>query len=174
MSGRAVIADSATAVISAWRRLFLRLPSSHRHHDPAIAQRLLLAAAAEPDQLLKQLDSTVHGLTPEVAAARLSARGPNLVAHERPQSLPQELLGKAKNPLNFLLLTLAAVSFFLGDTRAAAVIAVMVLLSVTLAFVQEHRSNNAAARLREMVRTTATVLRPRPGNTSGDLAVEFR
>jgi Mg2+-importing ATPase len=35
----------------------------------------------------------------------------------------------------------------------------MVLLSVTLAFVQEHRSNNAAARLRAMVHTTATVLR---------------
>ncbi|MGB9649752.1 MAG: hypothetical protein WA709_35245 [Stellaceae bacterium] len=35
----------------------------------------------------------------------------------------------------------------------------MVLLSVSLAFVQEHRSNNAAARLRAMVRTTATVLR---------------
>ena len=41
----------------------------------------------------------------------------------------------------------------------AAVITVMVVLSVTLAFVQEHRSNNAAARLRAMVRTTATVLR---------------
>src|SRR5215831_18956393 len=35
----------------------------------------------------------------------------------------------------------------------------MVLLSVSLAFVQEHRSNNAATRLRAMVRTTATVLR---------------
>jgi Mg2+-importing ATPase len=35
----------------------------------------------------------------------------------------------------------------------------MVLLSVSLAFVQEHRSSNAAARLRAMVRTTATVLR---------------
>ncbi|HYZ41723.1 MAG TPA: cation-transporting P-type ATPase [Stellaceae bacterium] len=145
-------------------------PPPRPRHCPASASR----SRGGTRQLLKQLDSTVHGLTPEVAAARLSARGPNLVAHERPQSLPQELLGKAKNPLNFLLLTLAAVSFFLGDTRAAAVIAVMVLLSVTLAFVQEHRSNNAAARLREMVRTTATVLRPRPGNTSGDLAVEFR
>ena len=35
----------------------------------------------------------------------------------------------------------------------------MVLLSVSLAFVQEHRSNHAAAKLRAMVRTTATVLR---------------
>src|SRR6202035_431577 len=48
---------------------------------------------------------------------------------------------------------------FLGDKRATAVIAVMVLLSVSLSFVQEHRSNNAAAKLRAMVRTTTTVLR---------------
>ena len=91
---------------------------------------------------------------------------PNLVAHERQQTVLEELIGRAKNPLNFLLLTLAAVSYFLGDTRAAAVIAGMVVLSVSLAFVQEHRSNNAAARLRAMVRTTATVLRHPPGITA--------
>ena len=100
-----------------------------------------------------------EGLTTEAAAQRLRTLGPNLVAHERQQSLVEELIGRARNPLNFLLLSLAAVSYFLGDKRAAAVIAVMVLLSVSLAFVQEHRSNNAAARLRAMVRTTATVLR---------------
>jgi P-type Mg2+ transporter len=46
----------------------------------------------------------------------------------------------------------------------------MVLLGVSLAFGQEHRSNNAAARLRAMVRTTATVLR-RTGDTEQVLEV---
>ena len=73
------------------------------------------------------------------------------------------MIGRAKNPLNFLLLSLAAISYFLGDQRAAAVIAAMVLLSVSLAFLQEHRSNDAAAKLRAMVRTTATVVRRRAG-----------
>ena len=115
--------------------------------------------AAEPDELLRQLGTTSEGLTTEAAAQRLAAFGPNLVAHERQQSLVEELIGRARNPLNFLLLSLAAASYFLGDQRAAAVIAVMVILSVSLAFAQEHRSNNAAAKLRAMVRTTATVLR---------------
>src|SRR5262249_37628291 len=105
-----------------------------------------------------QLGSTHEGLTPEMAAARLGAYGPNLVAHEGQQSLISELLGREKNPLNFLLLTLAAVSLFLGDRRAAVVIAVMVLLSVSLAFVQEHRSNKAAARVRGMVGTPVGVV----------------
>jgi Mg2+-importing ATPase len=156
------MADGVAALPRVWWRHFRRLPSSRRHGDPAIAQRLVDTAAAEPEVLLKQLGTSNEGLTSETAAERLVALGPNLVAHERQQSLVQELIGRAKNPLNFLLLTLAALSYFLGDVRAAAVIVVIVLLSVSLAFLQEHRSNHAAARLRAMVRTTATVVRPRP------------
>ena len=151
--------NGAAALSGLWWRGFRRLPSTHHHREPAIAQRLIDAAAAEPDELLKQLGTTSEGLTTEAAAQRLSALGPNLVAHERQQSIVAELIGRARNPLNFLLLALAAISYVLGDKRAAAVIAVMVLLSVSLAFIQEHRSNQAAARLRAMVRTTATVLR---------------
>jgi Mg2+-importing ATPase len=65
-----------------------------------------------------------------------------------------------KNPLNALLLSLSVASYALGDLRAAIVIASMVALSVGLAFVQEHRSNDAAAKLRAMVRTHAFVRRP--------------
>jgi len=151
--------NGAAALSSLWWRGFPRLPSSHHHREAAIAQRLIDAAAAGPDELLKQLGTTPEGLTSEAAVQRRAAFGPNLVAHERQQSLIEELIGRARNPLNFLLLSLAAVSYFLGDSRAASVIGVMVLLSVSLAFMQEHRSNTAAARLRAMVRTTATVLR---------------
>ena len=124
-----------------WWRDFRRLPFFHHHRDTAMADRLIDAAAAEPDELLRQLGTPSEGLTTEAAAQRLAAFGPNLVAHEREQSLVEELIGRAKNPRNFLLLSLAAASYFLGDQRAAAVIAVMVLLSVSLAFAQEHRSN---------------------------------
>jgi P-type Mg2+ transporter len=99
-----------------WRG-FRGLPPSHRQRDAHVAQRLLDAAATEPKELLKQLDTTNEGLTSEAATTRLSALGPNLVAHERQQTVLEELIGRAKNPLNFLLLTLAAVSYFLGDTE---------------------------------------------------------
>ena len=154
----AAVMNGADVLSSLWWQRIRQLPSSH-HRETAIGRRLIDAAAAEPDNLLKQLGSAPEGLTTEVASQRLAALGPNLVAHERQQNLVEELIGRARNPLNFLLLSLAAISYFLGDSRAASVIAVMVLLSVSLAFVQEHRSNKAAARLRAMVRTTATVLR---------------
>ncbi|MGC1889997.1 MAG: cation-transporting P-type ATPase [Stellaceae bacterium] len=93
-----------------------------QHHDPAMARPLLDAAAAEPEALLSRMGTTPQGLTAEEAAVRLRIVGPNLIAHDRRQSLFAELVGRARNPLNFLLLSLAAVSFSLGDRRAAAVI----------------------------------------------------
>ena len=152
------MADALLGPARFWWFAFRHSPLS-QHRDPAMARPMLNAAAAEPESLLSRMGTTPQGLTAEEVAVRLRAVGPNLVAHDRRQSLFAELVGRARNPLNFLLLSLAAVSYFLGDRRAAAVITVMVVLSVTLAFVQEHRSNTAAARLRAMVHTTATVLR---------------
>src|SRR5215472_15994922 len=151
--------DDALLGLARFRWFAFRHSPLSQRRDPAMARPLLNAAAAEPESLLSRMGTTPQRLTAEEVAVRLRAVGPNLGAHERRQSLFAELVGRSRNPLNFLLLSLAAVSYFLGDRRAAAVITVMVVLSATLAFVQEHRSNTAAARLRAMVHTTATVLR---------------
>jgi len=62
------------------------------------------------------------------------------------------------------------VSALTGNAESAIVIALMVVLSVALALTQEKRSKEAAAALRAMVHTTATVLRrAAPGGTSTPL-----
>jgi Mg2+-importing ATPase len=134
---------------------------SHRTGAESAAHDGLLAAISrlQPDQACTKLASTVEGLSATEADARLKEFGPNVVARERKATILEELWGRARNPLNALLLTLATTSYFLGDVRAAAVIAVMVILAITTAFVQEHRSNEAAAQLRAMVHTTASVRR---------------
>jgi Mg2+-importing ATPase len=113
----------------------------------------------DPESCCARVRSRLTGLSPEEAAERLETYGPNLVTREARVTILQELWSRARNPLNGLLLTLAVLSYLLGDTRAAVVITVIVLLAVVTAFVQEHRSNEAAAQLRAMVRTTAAVRR---------------
>lgn len=127
-----------------------------------------------PEEACARLRSTSEGLSDDEAAERLNKFGPNLLARERKPTIPEEIWNRARNPLNALLLTLAAVSYFLGDVRAAVVIAAMVALSITTAFVQEHRSNEAAARLRAMVHTTASVRRRpvRPDDPSVELPID--
>jgi len=108
------------------------------------------------------LQSSLRGLSADDARGRLETHGLNLITRERKPTVLQELWRRARNPLNALLLTLAVVSYFLGDIRAAIVIAVMVLLAITTAFIQEHQSNEAAAKLRAMVKITASVKRCTP------------
>lgn len=116
-------------------------------------------ARLSPEAALQRLQSRPEGLTGEESAQRLRKTGPNQVAHAARHTILSELVTRSLNPLNLLLLSLAVASYFLGDLRAAIVIAVMVLLSVVLGFLQEHRSNKAADSLRRMVLTTATVRR---------------
>jgi Mg2+-importing ATPase len=126
--------------------------SAARHpiRRPAIAfsEELLAASRCEPAAALRSLDCTDAGLDGTEAAARLRRFGPNQIARERRTGVIYELINRTKNPLNALLLTLATISYFLGDVRAALIIAVMVILSIVTVFIQEHRSNEAATKLR--------------------------
>jgi P-type Mg2+ transporter len=124
-------------------------------------------ARGSPEEALQRLGSSANGLTTEEIVARLRSVGPNEVAHEAHHTILGEIISRSINPLNLLLLTLAAASYFIGDPRAAIVIAIMVLLSVSLGFFQEHRSTQAADALRRMVQTKTTVRRQVGATTQG-------
>jgi len=130
--------------------------------DLVLSQQIRAASRADEKLLWWLLRSGPNGLDPQEAKARLEEDGPNLVSREGRPSILRELWGRARNPLNALLLALAIISYFLGDLRAAIVIATMVILAIVTAFIQEHRSNDAAAKLRAMVKTTVSVKRRRP------------
>jgi len=119
-------------------------------------------ARLAPDKALQRVHGIAEGLTPRQVKARLRSLGPNQVAQPVRHTIVGELVGRSINPLNLLLLTLATASYVLGDQRVAIVITVMVVLSISLGFIQEHRSNKAAAALRRMVLITASVRRKLP------------
>lgn len=116
------------------------------------------------------------GLTAGEARRRLTATGPNEPAPTpRTAGLVQFALLFA-NPLVVILLSASAVSALLGEEISAVIIAVIVLLSIVVNFVQTYRSQRAAERLREQVAPTATVCRdgqwrevPRREVVQGDL-----
>jgi Mg2+-importing ATPase len=137
-----------------WRR-----PSAVGEGATASGVTLGEIAGVSQKEALKQLRSAPDGLTDHDAAERLRLVGPNQVTQGARASILGELVGRSINPLNVLLLTLATASYFLNDQRAAIVIAVMVILSISLGFIQEHRSNKAADDLRRMVLTKATLRR---------------
>jgi Mg2+-importing ATPase len=84
-----------------------------------MTEQVVALSRLEPGPSCAHLGSRSEGLTAEEAAERLEKHGPNLVTRERKPTILQELWGRARNPPNALLLTLATVSYFLGDVRAA-------------------------------------------------------
>ena len=84
---------------------------------------------------------------------------PNLFRDHQEQPLWLQFLSRFKNPLVILLLVASAISAFTGEVTNFVIITVMVLLSVTLDFVQEHRAGKAAESLRKTVSVRARVIR---------------
>jgi Mg2+-importing ATPase len=117
------------------------------------------AATKDSAEVLQLLGTSLTGLTEEEAAARLEQYGPNEVGREKHEGWPQRLYIASRNPLVILLTILATLSFATGDFRAGVVMLLMVVLGVSLRFVQETKANTAAAKLKAMISVTATVVR---------------
>ena len=117
------------------------------------------AATKDAAEILQRLDTSANGLSDEAAAERLEVFGPNEVAQERKHGWLERLWVASRNPLVVLLTLLATVSFATGDARAGIVMLLMVVLGVSLRFIQETKADNAAAKLKAMISVTATVLR---------------
>jgi P-type Mg2+ transporter len=124
-----------------------------------VSPRLLEAAESDADEVLRRLETSRNGLSDEEAARRLRQYGPNVVAQEGKHGWLRLLFRACVNPLVILLLLLAGVSFLTEDYRAAIVMIAMVVLGVSLRFVQELRAEVSAAKLKSMIRVTATVVR---------------
>ena len=127
--------------------------------ETEISKYLLEKSREDIDTVLKELETSLDGLSQSEADSRLKKFGPNEIAREKRQSGLMRLLGNVKNPLVILLTALGVISFLTGDMRATMVIFVMVLLGVVLRFYQEMRADNAAEKLKAMVSNTATLVR---------------
>ena len=121
------------------------------------------AAAGETAEVLQRLNTSLTGLSEAEAAERLEVFGPNEVAQERRHEWLHRLWIAVRNPLVILLTILAVLTFATAESSSdyagGVVMLVMVFLGVSLRFVQETRAGNAAAKLKAMIKVTATVLR---------------
>src|SRR5690349_18531689 len=99
------------------------------------------------------------GLGSGEARERLARYGPNVVRPRGRHPVVVEYLLHFRNPLVLLLIGASVVLGWTGDTTSMTIIVAIVMASVTLDFVQEHRADRALARLQSTVAATAVVLR---------------
>ncbi|ENR6206149.1 magnesium-translocating P-type ATPase [Serratia marcescens] len=143
---------------------------TRRRDKDAVTYAIAQEATNSIAQTLANLKCNRNGLTQDDADDRLEQFGANQVAHDKAPHALIQLIKAFNNPFIFVLMVLAAISFFTDywlplqsgeETELTGVIIIltMVTLSGLLRFWQEYRTNKAAEALKSMVRTTATVLR---------------
>jgi len=111
------------------------------------------------ESLQSQLEATQAGLSQQEAHARSVRFGPNTLRDRGERPLLIQYLSHFKNPLVIVLLAASAVSALTGEITGFVIIWAIVLMSVTLDFVQEYRAGRAADQLKKTVAVRATVLR---------------
>jgi hypothetical protein len=121
------------------------------------------AATCQIAELLQRLNSSPNGLSEEEAVERLEIFGPNEVGQEKQHGWIYRLWVAIRNPLVILLAIIAAITFATAggtsDYVGGIVMVAMIVLAVTLRLVQETRADNAAAKLKAMIKVTATAVR---------------
>ncbi|MGW0960100.1 magnesium-translocating P-type ATPase [Streptomyces gelaticus] len=130
-----------------------------RDAAPDVIPAASTVAAPTSLQVLRSLDSGPRGLLEEQAGERLTRFGENTLPAWRPVSWTRRFLRSLRDPFTSVLLCLGLVSAAVASWGTASVTSVLVVVSCLLRSAEEHRADRSTAALRELVATTATVLR---------------
>lgn len=142
------------------RPLFSRFLSAKPNHaEIALPWQDFDFINAGTDALFHKYVTSPRGLAEKEARRRLRVFGYNEPAKRQKRGPLAILLSKFANPLIIVLIIIGSFSLIIGELFGAGLILAMIVLSVGIAFVQEHRSGREVEKLIEMVRTTATVRR---------------
>jgi len=122
--------------------------SSRTHHDLPVHEVLLLLGT-----------DTTAGLSTEEAARRMERFGRNELPSAAGAPWWLRLLRQMHNPLIYVLLAAALVTFLLGEYVDTSVILGVVVVNTVVGYIQESKAEAALDALRSMVHTEARVVR---------------
>ena len=99
------------------------------------------------------------GLTEAEALRRLKQDGPNELPRKPPRSVWRIALQVIREPMFLLLLAAGVIYLFLGDWVEAVMLLCAVLATAMISIVQEKRTDNVLATLRDLANPHALVIR---------------
>ena len=144
------------------------------------------AATTKASDLMNEQQIDIeNGLTDAQVQERIAQYGYNIVRRTKEKKWYHYFLGSLFSKFNLILLGIVVILFYTDVLMAVKpsyaniiVILILVFASTFLEFFEEYRSNQAAAKLKEMVATQTTVIRngekikiPNKEITIGDIVV---
>lgn len=111
------------------------------------------------EDVIKELNSSFGGISPEEAEKRRQEYGPNELTEKSKKTPFTMFLDQFKDFMIIVLIAAAILSGFLGELSDTIAIIIIVVLNAVIGFVQEYRAEKAMAALKKMASPSATVIR---------------
>ena len=133
-----------------------------------VNQNLYDMSLKSMDEIYKELDTSIEGISQGKAAKRLEYFGTNEITYEKTKPWYIYLLKSFVDPFILILAIIVFVSYFTDVAFAApgekswitmVIISIMILISVILKFTQEYKSQITADNLKDLVPTTTAIKR---------------
>lgn len=120
----------------------------------------------DENSLFQQLKSSKNGITNQEAKKRLEQNGPNTITYAKQKSLLKQIIQSYVSPFSIVLLLIIATNLVTNlmlpknqDYSTIIIIVVIILISGTMKFVEERKSQISAKKLADSIKNKCTVLR---------------
>ncbi|HLD05816.1 MAG TPA: calcium-translocating P-type ATPase, SERCA-type [Candidatus Nanoarchaeia archaeon] len=110
-------------------------------------------------EVLRELDSSLFGLSKEAVSRRLEEYGPNVLKEEPRKPWWRMFLEEFKDVMVLMLLGALLVSLLLGEHTDAIFIFVVVILNAIIGYIQEYKAEESLQALKKMMSPEAKVIR---------------
>lgn len=131
-----------------------------------IKKELIQTLQLNQEELFEQLDASPEGYTSNRAEEKLEEFGPNEI---KPQKKKNPLIGFVNvliNPFNLVLMVVIVITFITDilltqekDYLTISILAIIIIISTLISFIQDERSSAASEKLLNMVSNTTAALR---------------
>lgn len=128
--------------------------------------KLIELSAMDQKELFAKYEVDEYGLDPVQASDRLEEYGRNIIDFGKEKSLAVRIKDAIINPFNIVLLVVAAITFVtdvvLAEEPSFAtfiMLVAVIIISATISFIQEEKSNSAAKKLQNMITNKLDVIR---------------
>ena len=141
-----------------------RKEDPERRHE--VEKTLLELSGMEQNALFEKYQTDEEGLDPVQASDRLEEYGKNIIDFGNEKNLAVRIKDAVINPFNIVLLVVAVITFItdviMADEPSFAtfiMLVAVIIISATISFIQEEKSNNAAKKLQGLITNKLDVIR---------------
>jgi len=113
----------------------------------------------EKSRVLKEFKSSLSGLTQSEAKKRLKKYGLNELPKEKKKTRLEIFLGSFKDPIIYVLLAAAILSFIVGEIIDGLAILFIILVDAIVSTIQEYRAEQNSEALKNLIKVKVKVIR---------------